>query len=182
MTNPAPVTSLARGYAAPGDETAARAARRRRALAATYRPDRRLDTLLALRASDPAAYARAVDPTTRIALGSYLAAFRGMAQLRWSRKLRERLGLEVERSDTEVAAERTEDGVLLASLYLDQWRAVWETGKVVALLDAAATGDAAAVWEVVEAAARAAPSDGTRITPPGVTHLRQSSRALPERP
>jgi hypothetical protein len=82
----------------------------------------------------------------------YLAAFRGMAQLRWSRKLRERLGLEVERSDAEVAAERVEDGVLLASLYLDQWRAVWETGKVVDLLDAAGTGDAAAVWAVVAVA------------------------------
>jgi hypothetical protein len=84
--------------------------------------------------------------------GEYLAAFRGMAQLRWSRKLRERLGLEVERSDAEVAAERVEDAVLLASLYLDQWRAVWATGKVVAVLEAAATGEAAAVWAVVEAA------------------------------
>jgi hypothetical protein len=82
----------------------------------------------------------------------YLAAFRGMAQLRWSRKLRERLGLEAERSDAEVVAEQTEDAVLLASLQLEQWRAVWETGKVVALLDAAATGDAAAVWVVVGAA------------------------------
>ncbi len=83
----------------------------------------------------------------------YLAAFRGMAQLRWSRKLRERLGLEVERSDAEVAAERAEDGVLLALLYLDQWRAVWEAGKVVDLLEAAATGEAAAVWAVVAAVA-----------------------------
>ncbi len=91
----------------------------------------------------------------------YLAAFRGMAQLRWSRKLRERLGLEIERSDAEVAAERAEDGVLLALLYLDQWRAVWATGKVPELLDAAATGDAAAVWQVVAVAvavgARAGP-------------------------
>jgi hypothetical protein len=85
----------------------------------------------------------------------YLAAFRGMAQLRWSPKLRERLGLAAERSDAEVAAERVEDAVLLASLYLDQWRAVWERGKVVALLDAAATGDAAAVWRVVAGAVQA---------------------------
>ncbi len=87
----------------------------------------------------------------------YLAAFAGTSQLRWSRKLRERLGLEVERSDAEVAGEQAEDGVLLASLYLDEWRAVWAAGKVVALLDAAASGDAAAVWQVVEVAARAAP-------------------------
>jgi len=66
-----------------------------------------------------------------------------MAQLRWSRKLRERLGLAVERS---------EDGVLLALLYLDQWRCVWQADKVADLLDAAATGEAAAVWAVVAAA------------------------------
>jgi hypothetical protein len=90
----------------------------------------------------------------------YLAAFRGMAQLRWSPKLRERLGLEAERSDAEVAAERVEDAILLASLYLDEWRAVWAAGKVAALLDAAGTGEAAAVWAVVAAAmasARAGP-------------------------
>jgi hypothetical protein len=75
-----------------------------------------------------------------------------MAQLRWSRKLRARLGLEVERSDAEVAAEQAEDGVLLALLYLDQWRAVWQAGKVVDLLEAAASGDRAAVWAVVAAA------------------------------
>jgi hypothetical protein len=85
----------------------------------------------------------------------YLAAFRGMAQLRWSRKLRARLGLEVERSDGEVAAEQAEDGVLLALLYLDQWRAVWQAGKVVDLLEAAAMGEAAAVWAVVAAATSA---------------------------
>jgi hypothetical protein len=82
----------------------------------------------------------------------YLAAFAGVAQLRWSPKLRERLGLEAERSDAEVAAEQAEDGVLLALLYLDQWRAVWAAGKVAQLLDAAATGEAAAVWAVVAAA------------------------------
>ncbi len=82
----------------------------------------------------------------------YLAAFRGMAQLRWSRKLRERLGLEVERSDAEVAAERAEDGVLLALLYLDEWRCIWQADKVADLLDAAASGDKAAVWAVVAAA------------------------------
>jgi hypothetical protein len=83
----------------------------------------------------------------------YLVAFRGMAQLRWSPKLRERLGLEVERSDAEVAAQQVEDAVLLASLYLDEWRAVWRAGKVVDVLGAAASGSAAAVRAVVAAAA-----------------------------
>ena len=63
--------------------------------------------------------------------------------------MRERLGLGAERSDAEVAAQQAEDGVLLALLYLDQWRAVWAAGKVPQLLDAAATGEAAAVWAVV---------------------------------
>ncbi len=82
----------------------------------------------------------------------YVAAFAGVAQLRWSPKLREWLGLEAERSDAEVAAEQAEDGVLLARLYLDQWRAVWRVGKVLDLLQAAAMGDAVAVWAVVAAA------------------------------
>jgi hypothetical protein len=82
----------------------------------------------------------------------YVAAFEGVAQLRWSPKLRERLGLEAERSDAEVAAEQAEDGVLLALLRLDEWRAVWRAGKVVDLLEAAAMGEAAAVWAVVAAA------------------------------
>jgi len=63
-------------------------------------------------------------------------------------------------SEAEVAAERAEDGVLLALLYLDQWRAVWRAGKVVDLLEAAATGEAVAVWAVVSAVtvgARAGP-------------------------
>jgi len=82
----------------------------------------------------------------------YLAAFAGVAQLRWSPGLRRRLGLGAERSDAEVAAEQAEDGVLLALLYLDQWRRVWQAGKIPELLDAAATGEAAAVWAVVDAA------------------------------
>ena len=82
----------------------------------------------------------------------YLAAFAGVAQLGWSPGLRRRLGLGAERSDAEVAAEQAEDGVLLALLYLDQWRRVWQAGKIPELLDAAATGEAAAVWAVVDAA------------------------------
>ena len=42
----------------------------------------------------------------------YLAAFAGVAQLRWSPGLRRRLGLVAERPDAEVATEQAEDGVL----------------------------------------------------------------------
>jgi len=66
-----PAATLSAGYASSADP---KAARRRRSLAATYRPDPGLDWLLALRDRDPAAYARAVDPATRIALGIYQAA------------------------------------------------------------------------------------------------------------
>jgi hypothetical protein len=41
---------------------------------------------------------------------------------------------------------------LLALLYLDEWRCIWQADKVADLLDAAASGDKAAVWAVVAAA------------------------------
>jgi len=74
MTNPDPVATITRAYATPGPEAVQRADRRRRDLAATYRPDERLDRLLALRDRDPAAYARIADPMTTIGLGSYAVA------------------------------------------------------------------------------------------------------------
>jgi len=74
MTDRTPAQTLRDGYATPGPEATARADRRRRDLAATYRPDERLDRLMALRASDAAAYARIADPTITISLGSYQAA------------------------------------------------------------------------------------------------------------
>ncbi len=67
-----PTETLAAGYAASGESP--RAARRRRELAATYRPNPRLDGLLALRERDPAAFARVTSPLDVIALGSYQAA------------------------------------------------------------------------------------------------------------
>ena len=74
MTNPDPVATITSGYATPSPEATARADRRRRELAATYRPDEGRDRLLTLRGRDPAAYARIADPTTTISLGSYAVA------------------------------------------------------------------------------------------------------------
>ena len=74
MSDRTPAQTLRDGYATPGPEATARADRRRRDLALTYRADERLDRLLALRASDPAAYARIADPTITISFGSYRAA------------------------------------------------------------------------------------------------------------
>ena len=74
MSDRTPAQTIRDGYATPGPEATARADRRRRDLAATYRPDARLDRLRALRASDPTAYARIADPTITISLGSYAVA------------------------------------------------------------------------------------------------------------
>lgn len=74
MTDRTPAQMLRDGYATPGPEAQRRAVRRQRDLAATYRPDPGLDRLLALRETDPQAYARSADPMTTIALGSYQAA------------------------------------------------------------------------------------------------------------
>ncbi len=67
-----PTQTLVAGYAAGGESP--RAARRRRELAATYRPNPRLDQLLALLERDPAAFARATLPLDVISLGSYQVA------------------------------------------------------------------------------------------------------------
>jgi len=74
MPDRTPAQTLRDGYATPGPEATARADRRRRELAATYRPDEGRDRLLALRDRDPAAYARIADPMTTIGLGSYAVA------------------------------------------------------------------------------------------------------------
>jgi len=74
MPDRTPAQIIRDAYATPGPEAVQRMDRRRRELAATYRPDARLDRLLALRDRDPAAYARVADPTTTISLGSYQAA------------------------------------------------------------------------------------------------------------
>jgi len=71
---PDPVATIASGYANPSPEATARADRRRRDLAATYRPDEGRDRLLTLRDRDPAAYARIADPMTTIGLGLYAVA------------------------------------------------------------------------------------------------------------
>ena len=51
-----------------------RAERRRRSLAATFRPDPQLEGLLALRRRDPAGFRLAIDPQFLMALGIYQAA------------------------------------------------------------------------------------------------------------
>ena len=81
----------------------------------------------------------------------YAAAFRGRSQLRWSKGLRDVLGLGVDKSDAELAAETDENGSwLLAALTLNQWRAVLRAGLVGHVLAVAQSGDKAALWEYLD--------------------------------
>lgn len=54
----------------------------------------------------------------------YAGAYRGKRQLVWSRGLRERLGLDAEATDAEIAAEQREDAAEVARLDAADWRAV----------------------------------------------------------
>jgi hypothetical protein len=54
----------------------------------------------------------------------FAGAFRGKRQLVWSRGFRERLGLDAEATDAELAAEQREDAAVIAALSVEDWRAV----------------------------------------------------------
>ena len=51
----------------------------------------------------------------------FVAAFKGRAQLNWSRGLRERLGLDDERDDEQIAASVEAEDVLLARITVEDW-------------------------------------------------------------
>jgi len=72
----------------------------------------------------------------------YAAAMKGVNQIRWSRGLRELLGLGAEVSDQEFVEAPLEDDVLLASLTLKQWGVILKREKRGELLEVASTGDA----------------------------------------
>ncbi len=67
-----PAETLAAGYAASGEDP--RAARRRRELAATYRPNAEMEQLLTLKQTDPARFEKVVTPGLLMSLGSYQTA------------------------------------------------------------------------------------------------------------
>lgn len=79
----------------------------------------------------------------------YASVFKGLNQVRWSPGLRARLGLGVEQTDEELAAQVEEDAVLLARLTLSEWRLVLAADLRAELVIAAATGDPGAVWAVL---------------------------------
>jgi len=73
----------------------------------------------------------------------YAAAFKGKKQLEWSRGLRDRLGLNDEATDDDLATEDREDAVWLASLTRDQWNIVLGNDVRGQLLDVASAAGAA---------------------------------------
>lgn len=75
----------------------------------------------------------------------YAVNFKGERQLWWSHGLRERLGLEAEKTDEEIAVEQEEIAVVLASLSVGAWRVVVSNDARGELLDVAASGDPAQV-------------------------------------
>lgn len=80
----------------------------------------------------------------------YVMAFRSKSQLRWSRGLRDVLGLGVAKSDLELASEGDEKVRLLASLTLRQWRVVLDAGAVGQLLSVAQSGSWKDVWSFLD--------------------------------
>lgn len=71
----------------------------------------------------------------------YAVNLKGERQLWWSHKLRERLGLAVEKTDEEIAIEQEEIAVVLASLSAGAWRVVVANDARGELLEVAASGD-----------------------------------------
>jgi hypothetical protein len=77
----------------------------------------------------------------------YAGVFKGRRQLMWSPGLRALLGLEDEKTDSEVAAALSDDAVHLGWVTLADWFLVLRHSKRAALLNLAAGGD----WDVCRA-------------------------------
>lgn len=80
----------------------------------------------------------------------YAVNLKGERQLTYSRGLRELLGLEVEKTDEELAVEQDEIAIILASLTVGAWRVVIANDARGELLEVAASGDADQVQRFLE--------------------------------
>lgn len=80
----------------------------------------------------------------------YAVNMKGERQLVWSKDLRSRLGLDVEKSDEEIADEQDEIAVILASLTTGAWRVVLAQDKRGELLSVASAGDPATLQSYLE--------------------------------
>ncbi|MDQ2807292.1 MAG: protein rep [Chloroflexota bacterium] len=77
----------------------------------------------------------------------YARVFFGQRQLEWSPGLRALLGLVAEKTDAELVDEHTQDGYILATLTLDQWRYILANDARAEVLIAASAGDADVFWQ-----------------------------------
>jgi len=68
-------------------------------------------------------------------------AMRGQRQMTWSRGLRERAGMEEEKTTSDMVEDIEEGYVLLATINVDDWRAIVSAGERGVVLDCAARGD-----------------------------------------
>lgn len=73
----------------------------------------------------------------------YHDAMKGEHQLRWSPRLREKLGMEDEMTDEELAAVQDDDAVLFAQITINQWRKILKAEKRGLILEIANSGNAA---------------------------------------
>lgn len=76
------------------------------------------------------------------AFKEYAAAMKGVNQIRWSPKLRERLGIGKAVTDKELVEAPGEADRLLALIHFRQWQMILNHEKVGQLLEVASTGDA----------------------------------------
>lgn len=89
----------------------------------------------------------------------YARAFKGKKQLVWSKGLREELGLGKESTDEEVLAAQEEEGEIVCSLSIAEWRSVCANDMRAEILLAAEHGGTDAVLDLLE-----------RISPTRTTH------------
>lgn len=79
----------------------------------------------------------------------YAGQFKGKKQLVWSKGLRDLLGLGSERTDEELAEERVEDAVVIATLTRDEWGVVVANDLRAEVLLIAREEGAAGVWRLL---------------------------------
>lgn len=80
----------------------------------------------------------------------YAVNFKGERQLCWSRHLRELLGLGIDKTDEEIAEEKEEIAVILASLSPGAWRVVVANDARGELLEIATSNDAIALQRFLD--------------------------------
>jgi hypothetical protein len=90
------------------------------------------------------------DKAAGVLFVEFAEAFHGKKQLVWSKGMRDRLRLGEEKTDQELAEERTEEASQVAAISSDDWRLVLANDLRCEVLEAAESGGAAAVADLLE--------------------------------